>query len=77
MPVILVDGAAMDVIKNKPVPAAGATYRFYHRPEGWFAFMVIDGHKVESGYYRTEIECKAALNASLANKKFHKFINTF
>jgi len=50
---------------NKPIVTSGATFRFYHRPEGWSAACEVMEQSVNVSFYKTECEAIAALNVAL------------
>jgi hypothetical protein len=50
---------------NKPIISSGATFRFYHRPEGWSASCEVGERLVNVSFYKTECEAISALNKAL------------
>lgn len=50
---------------RKFVVPSGATYRFYHRPEGWSAICEVGEYKVEVKGLLTEAEAISTLNMAL------------
>lgn len=55
------------------MPDLNATYRFYHRPEGWSAACTMGEYTARVSFYKTECEAIAALNKALANDGMLKY----